>query len=802
MTAAGLTLSVNGSGLVTGTLPTVTSPTNYSVTLSAANAIGTGSQTFTLTVNPPAPVVTNPGTMSATSGSAFSYQIIATNSPTSYSVTAAGLTLSVNGSGLVTGTLPAVTSATNYSITLDASSVTGTGSQTFTLTVNPPTPVVSNPGTLTTSSGAAFNYQIVATNSPTSYGVTAAGLTLSVNGSGLVTGTVPTVTSPTNYSVTLDASNSAGTGSRTFTLTVNPPSPAITNPGTLTATSGAAFSYQIIATNSPTSYSVTATGLALSVNGSGLVTGTLPTVTSPTDYSVTLNATNVSGTASQTFTLTVNPQAPIAAPAAMTVAVNASATLDLALSITGSVTSINIVSAAAHGTTIVSGTQVTYTPNHDYFGSDTFSYVAIGSGGSSAAAVVNVTIVGRPDPAKDARVIGLLDSQIATAQRFAKAQISNFQQRLEKLHRVSPAITASDLAALVAHDSNPSNNLAPGPRADNVGFATYKNNPWYFPNSRESITASGSPQLANLIVGVLTTSSINLAMLPDSDNTAPGALEQTEIWGAGNLRYGTHNQRSGGVIDFSTDGISIGADRRIDEALSLGMGMGYARDKSTIGTDGTGTASHARSVAAYGSYLLTPTLFMDGLIGYGKLNFDTTRYVQPINDFAYSQREGNQIFASLAAGYEYRTDGMLLSPYGRLDFATEHLYATTETGAGLYALNYASQTSHASQVSGGIRTELSHHADFGWILPHARIEYQRNTEEGQQASIAYADLLNGPRYEIASAIVNTNSVVLGIGSNFILRSGLKIGIDYQSLHSAGHEKNQVLNFRLSKELHN
>ncbi|MDO8413297.1 MAG: putative Ig domain-containing protein [Gallionellaceae bacterium] len=321
ITAIGLTLGVSVSGLVTGTLPTVTSPTNYSVTLNATNASGTGSQTFTLTVNPSAPVVTNPGSMTAASGAAFSYQIVATNSPTSYSVTASGLTLSVSSSGLVTGTLPTVTSPTDYSVTLNATNAGGTGSQTFTLTVNPSAPVVTNPGSMTAASGAAFSYPIVATNSPTSYSVTATGLTLSVNGSGLVTGTLPTVTSPTDYSVTLSATNAGGTGSQTFTLTVNPPAPVVTNPGSMTAASGA-FSYQIIATNSPTSYNVTATGLTLSVDSSGLVTGTLPGVGTPTNYSVTLDASNSTGTGSQTFTLTVNPAgAPVTTnPGSMTAA--------------------------------------------------------------------------------------------------------------------------------------------------------------------------------------------------------------------------------------------------------------------------------------------------------------------------------------------------------------------------------------------------------------------------------------------------------------------------------------------------
>ena len=574
--------------------------------------------------------------------------------------------------------------------------------------------------------------------------------------------------------------------------------PFITSPNTASGAIGTAFSYAITATNNPTSFNATPLPAGLSIDtATGIISGT-PTVNGTTNTTVT--ATNVTGSSNQTVTITISPAAPIASGATMTVPLNTPTMLDLISSITGATAiSINIVVAATHGTATVSGMQVTYTPDHDYFGLDTFSYVALGVGGPSTAAVVSVTIVGRPDPAKDPKVIGLLNSQTETAKRFAKAQIANFQQRLERLHRAAPGITA-DPAPHDPDNNSADNNLQP--RLSPAAVATYQNNPWHFPDSRESIAASGSAQLAQLVASAFTNASLNLATLMDADKAAPGAPQQTEVWGAGNLRYGTRNQTVGGVIDFSTDGASLGADRRMDDALTLGMGIGYARDKSTIGTDGTGTSAHARSLAAYGSYLLTPAFFLDGLIGYGTLDFNTTRYVQPIDDFAYARRKGKQIFGSLAAGYEYRGDGMLWSPYGRLDFATQDLYETTETGAGSYALNYASQTSHASQVSGGLRSELSQEADFGWVLPHIRIEYQRTTEKGQQASIAYADLFGGLRYSIVSTTANSNSVVLGIGSDFVLHGGLKFGIDYQALHSAGHEKNQAINFRLSKELDN
>jgi hypothetical protein len=166
-------------------------------------------------------------------------------------------------------------------------------------------PVISSSLTATATVGSAFTYQITASGSPTSFGAAAlpAGLILNST-TGAITGT-PTGAGTSN--VTISATNSAGTGSATLVITVNPSSsaPLISSSLTQSGTVGSAFSYQISASGTPTSYGATGLPAGLSLNTStGAITGT-PTVAGTSNVSI--SATNGSGTGTATLVITISP---------------------------------------------------------------------------------------------------------------------------------------------------------------------------------------------------------------------------------------------------------------------------------------------------------------------------------------------------------------------------------------------------------------------------------------------------------------------------------------------------------------
>lgn len=738
------------------------------------------------------------------------------------SLTASGLSSPLTVSGLTNGT--------SYTFTVTAYTNAGSTSSSASNSVIPATV----PGAPSITGVVAGNQQATVTfTAPASNGGAAiTGYTVISNPGGLTTSgpsspiTMTSLSNNTAYTFSVIATNSVGTGTPSASsgsVTPVPPPTATKSEPTV--------SFNSVANVITPVYSGT-------VNPAGIVITTGPThgtaTASATNNTISYTPTNgYSGPDSITYTIsgpggtslpatisiTVGlPPPPTVNDTAVNTTMNTAVTLDLAT--TGSpppisgfgVSGVDIQVQPRHGKVVTSGTSVTYTPSLDYFGTDSFSYRAYGTGGVSlSAAVVTVSITGRPDPIKDARVTGLVNVETAAVKRFGKAQIFNFQQRLESRHHVQ-FTSLSGNAPSPGTVPVPAGGSTPGGRGYfnswQPGTAlSYSNDPFTLLNSPEPLGAVAGGQntplsamFANMLSSALTGYSLNLGSIT---NAVGGAQqededERLELWAAGNLRFGTRTQ-TGVETRFSTDGVSIGADKRIRQNLTLGMGIGYARDKSDIGTDGTTSRSSGNSVAAYGSYLLASGGFIDVLLGYGKVNFDTNRYVSAVNDFAYASRKGEQVFGSFSFGYEYRSDGLLWSPYGRYDFSYDRLKEGTETGAGANALNYASQTARNSQLAFGMRAQSVHKASFGLVQPSARLEYQHGIEHTGQTTVSYADLL-GTRYSVAATTQNTNSMLLGLGSEFLLSDTLRFALDYQRLRSGGRENYQSFNFRLTKDL--
>jgi DNA/RNA endonuclease G (NUC1) len=166
-----------------------------------------------------------------------------------------------------------------------------------------PVPVITVSGPATATALESFTYQIKANNGPTSYGASGLPEGLSVNTTTGVISGIPTT--PGSYTTGLTASNAAGDGTAVLTINVqaNPNAPNITSDLLATGQIEIPFSYQIVASNSPTSYTASGLPAGLSINTStGLISGT-PTVGGT--INATITAVNSFGSDSQTLQISI-----------------------------------------------------------------------------------------------------------------------------------------------------------------------------------------------------------------------------------------------------------------------------------------------------------------------------------------------------------------------------------------------------------------------------------------------------------------------------------------------------------------
>lgn len=757
-------LPSHGTAAVSGTLITYTPTAGYSgpdsFTYTASNSTGTSAPaTVTISVNPLLLTVT-PATgalPTATAGAAWSQRLSVAGGTAPYtwraSALPAGLLLDAD-TGLISG-IPLTPG--NYTLQVTATDSNGaTGTANYSLRVNDAAPVAEDVATTITAGATDYVIPLAIKGTATSVAI----VTPPAHGTAVVSGLRILYTPVSGYagqdSFTYSVTGVSGT-SLPATVSLNVASSDITllpadgqlPPGvpgqsyaqTFTASGGTLPYRWQLSGSLPAGLSFT----------DGQITGVPDTAGSA---SFTVTVTDKAGnTKHASYTLLINGTAPAGADYSASVDPGKSVTINLTENATGGpFTGASLLTQPdkAQGTAAVESSgghyRMTFTADPHASGTVVLRYVLNSASGQSQPANITLTIAGRPDPSKDADVIGIASAQHQASQNFARAQIRNFSDRLEKLH--GAASLPSDLSG--------------------IRFMMPYSRPERTAESRMQIT---QPQQKNMPAQREAAPLAPVLPLPNRQDAA-----RLSYWTGGYVDFGNSNA-DGVRFSHTTVGITTGVDYRFTESFTGGIGIGFGRDVSDIGDNGSRNNGQAFSTALYGSFH-PDAWFIDGMMGFSRLSFDSKRAVSDASVMARGSRSGHQAFGALISGYEFRTPDSLLSPYTRLQYYRTWLAGYAETGAGESSLAFAPQSFSQLETSVGLRGE--HRLAFNWGIAslQGRLEYSQMLNKGNAARVGYAGVSDDtwllPRYE-----QGRETIALGTGVDFLLADNVTPGIAYQ-----------------------
>lgn len=293
-----------------------------------------------------------------------------------------------------------------------------------------------------------------------------------------------------------------------------------------------------------------------------------------------------------------------------------------------------------------------------------------------------------------------------------------------------------------------------------------------------------------------------------ADDTGAAAMPQARerdsnaafgVWASGMIRSGNQDGRNGDAnVDFETDGVSVGADYRLNDAFAFGGGVGYGRDESDIGDNGSRGEADAFTLALYASYSPGDRGFVDMLLGYQSLGYELRRQVAANDSLVDGSRDGAQWFGSVSTGADIQRGNWQFTPYARMDVAQATLDSYSETGDPLYALAYGELDVETRTGNAGVRIDYRRETDRGAFSPQLRLEYQRDFKGNGAQAMQYADAPSGPFYRTRSSDFDRSRLMLGAGFLFSADNDWSFKLDYRGLIGSGGDRDHGLQFEVGR----
>lgn len=256
-------------------------------------------------------------------------------------------------------------------------------------------------------------------------------------------------------------------------------------------------------------------------------------------------------------------------------------------------------------------------------------------------------------------------------------------------------------------------------------------------------------------------------------------------WGLWARGYGVFGERQTEIqapgYQYKVYGTSFGFDYRFTQRLLFGVTGGCSSGDVAYSLSRDGSDIASTHVGLYGSFN-TDSCYLDSVLTYTPLQYDTVRYVDLTGERLTGNFDGRAVGGYFEAGVNWRrNEHCLVQPLAAFQFSHLAVDGYTESG-GASALTYGPQSYDSYTGSLGVRATrvLCKQANGCSALIQLRGRWTHEFGDAGSSVLAHFAGSPGATFTVSDEHVASDSAVLGAGLSAQLNNNTWLSVDYDA----------------------